>query len=183
MILDVYRPHSTWNLRNPNGIHGLGHAARVLVWADQIGQAMLQQGTPLDLEAVRWAAVLHDVRRVDDGRDGPHGPRSAEWLQVCSDPLPFAADPLRLQRVGYCCTWHTPDDRKAPEMTPELICLKDADALDRVRIYDLDPSRLRTPWAQALPDQAQELFDASSRVAGDPWSAVRQCALRMGLWR
>jgi uncharacterized protein len=183
LILDAYRPHSSWYLHNAHGIHGLGHAARVLLWADQIAQALLQEGTWLDLEAVRWAAALHDVGRVDDGRDRPHGQRTADWIVTRPHPWPFLQDPQRLQRVIYCCAWHTPRDELIPQMTSELVCLKDADALDRVRIHDLNPAWLRTTRAAASVGLAWELFEESVRSRGDPWSAVRECALRMGLWR
>ena len=46
-------------------------------------------------------------------------------------------------------------------MTNELKVLKDADGLDRVRLGDLDPTRLRTDVAQSLIDTAQKLYDAS----------------------
>ena len=39
--------------------------------------------------------------------------------------------------------------------------LKDADALDRVRLGDLDVSRLRFAQARQMVDFAQELFDAT----------------------
>jgi hypothetical protein len=64
------------------------------------------------------------------------------------------------------------------------MCLKDADGLDRVRIYDLNPLLLRTEFARSLAADAQRLLDASDRQASnDPWSQVRQAAIEMSLWR
>ena len=41
--------------------------------------------------------------------------------------------------------------------------LKDADALDRVRLGDLDPSYLRHPEARTMVGFAQELYRATHR--------------------
>jgi uncharacterized protein len=182
-ILDQYRPEAAWFLHDPYGIHGLAHAARALVWAEQVGQSMLEQGRAVDMEVVRWAAAVHDVGRVNDGIDKPHGQRSADW--ACSDVGRLATNLSdgQLQQLAYLCIWHVPADAGAPVMTPELICLKDADGLERVRIADLDPQKLRTNRARKLPRLAQELFRASCHPASDPWEGVRKCAIDMGLWR
>jgi hypothetical protein len=53
-------PLRSWFLMQPPGdLHGIGHIARVMVWA-----AVLTRGTPL-FESVVWAAACHDLR--DDG--------------------------------------------------------------------------------------------------------------------
>ena len=60
-------------------------------------------------------------------------------------------------------------------MTPELMCIKDADGLDRVRINDLNPSFLRTETARLLVAQAWDLYRATES-ADDPWEAVLEAA-------
>ena len=62
---------------------------------------------------------------------------------------------------------------------PLLWVLKDADGLDRVRLGDLDPRRLRTPEARALVSQAEELVRRTRKYRDpvDIWSE----AFRMGL--
>jgi hypothetical protein len=60
-------------------------------------------------------------------------------------------------------------------MTPELMCIKDADGLDRVRINDLNPSFLRTETARLLVAQAWDLYRATES-ADDPWKAVLEVA-------
>ena len=52
---------------------------------------------------------------------------------------------------------HVPDDHLAPEMTPELACLKDADGLDRLRIGELDMRFLRTPASRSRVKGCKEL--------------------------
>lgn len=151
MVLDSFEPSSAWYLYNPYGIHGIGHAARVLVLVNQIGNFMIEQGVSLDKEVTLWAAVLHDVRRIDDGQDPLHGQRAAEWVRKSYAHGFFTTlNNHQLQQVIYCCTWHVPDDALIPQITPELICLKDADGLDRVRLNDFNPSFLRTSYARTL---------------------------------
>jgi hypothetical protein len=180
--LDHYRPQPSWYRHNPYGIHGLGHAARVLVWAEQVGQDLAERGVAPDIEVIRWASAIHDVGRVDDWRDKPHGQRSADWAQAHKDLFGSTLSADRLAKLVYVCVWHVPADIDAPILTPELTCLKDADGLDRVRIRDLNPRLLRTDRARALCEDAQELFRLSCRQTGDPWESVRACAISMGLW-
>jgi uncharacterized protein len=181
-VLDPFRPQVAWYRHNPHGIHGLAHAARVLVWVEQVGRAMNATCPVVDLNVVRWAAALHDVGRLDDGRDPNHGRRSADWARAHADLLVPALDDAQTKKLAYICTWHVPPDDEAPVFTAELRCLKDADGLDRVRIRDLDPGRLRTPFARGLVSDAVSLYRASVAEPGDPWEAVRACAQRMGLW-
>ncbi|MCL5026753.1 MAG: HD domain-containing protein [Chloroflexi bacterium] len=184
MILDIYEPDPAWFTRNPCGTHGIGHVARVLVWADLLCQDMAKRGNSFDPEVVRWAAVLHDLGRQNDGPDPEHGARSAEWIAANHRLLPVVLTEGQLQAIQYCCTWHVPRDACAPVMTTELAYLKDADGLDRVRIHDLDPDLLRTDYARSLEQSSWELFNATGReIPVDPWGVVRGAALEMGLWR
>lgn len=182
---DTYRPLNEWYLHDPFGIHGVGHACRVLVWSNLIGYWMLEQGISVDLTVVNCAATLHDVRRVDNGKDPLHGVRCGAWINEGVDMLFTGISDEQRQRIAYCCTWHVPPDEVAPEMTPELICLKDADALDRVRLGSLDIRFLRTAYAITLVKHAQFLCDTSEARSGfhnDPWHAVKQATLNMDLW-
>src|SRR5258707_9143467 len=96
--LDKYQPQADWYLHYSwSGMHGIDHAARVLVWADQIGQWMNEHGTPVDLEVVRWAAALHDVRRENDSDDLQHGERAATWIKKEAVHLPFSFDKEQLE--------------------------------------------------------------------------------------
>lgn len=187
---DDWRPGDGCYLHDAGGIHGTGHAGRVLVWASLIGGWMRRQGIAVDLEVVRWAAVLHDVRRLHDGHDPLHGARCGAWVGDGGFAATHGAPAgglgaAQLDKIAYCCTWHVPPDRAAPAMTPELVCLKDADALDRVRLGGLNRRFLRTGLARALVRQAQCLCDLSEVQTGfrqDQWQAVRQAAQHMEVW-
>jgi uncharacterized protein len=183
MSLDAYKPRREWYLHDPAGIHGLGHAARVLVWANIVATWMREQGGTVDVEVVRWAATLHDVRRLDDGKDPLHGERAAEWVRANSDTLKPALSEGQLDRLVYCCAWHVPNDDDAPVLTPELIALKDGDGLDRVRLGDLKSDFLRTSRAKSLCASATLLFllsDRSELSVG--WEAVKTAAAELSLW-
>ena len=173
--LTKYRPSPSWFAHNPHGIHGIGHAARVLVWADSIGRQLQAEGILLSLEAVRWTAVLHDAGRLSDGWDTGHGARSADWVLQNRDNLPFTLPDDLFERVLLCCRSHETSDQDISVMTPELMCIKDADGLDRVRINDLNPSFLRTETARLLVAQAWDLYRATES-ADDPWKAVLEVA-------
>src|SRR5262245_14566717 len=133
-ILDRYRARPEWFAHDPAGIHGISHVTRVLVWAEQIAGWMHDHGRSVDVAVVRCAAVTHDVGRHDDGRDPEHGRRSARWVRAHRGALPVALDDHQLDALAYCCAWHVPPDAQAPALPDELVCLKDADGLDRVRI-------------------------------------------------
>ncbi len=177
---DCYRPSPAWFSHNPYGIHGIGHAGRVFVWANQIGRQMAP--ATMSLEVVRWAAVLHDVGRISDGRDQGHGKRSAEWIKKNRNTLQMDMDDELLERVLYCCTMHDTADEEIGLLTEELKCLKDADGLDRVRINDLNPDFLRTEFARSLVDPAWDLFRATEDEGKDPWEALRTSADKEGWW-
>ena len=173
--LNSYRSSPSWFAHNPNGIHGIGHAGRVLVWANLIARRLQADGIALSLEAVRWAAVLHDVGRLSDGWDRGHGARSADWVSENRHSLPFSLPDDHFEGILLCCRWHETSDQDIPVVTPELMCLKDTDGLDRVRINDLNPTFLRSEHARLVVDQAWDLFQATES-ANDPWEAELKSA-------
>src|SRR5688572_6958881 len=105
MSLDLYKPLEEWYLHDPEGIHGLSHAARVLVWAHLIGDWIVKQGTTIDLEVVHWAATLLDIRRINDGIDFSHGERAANWIRANYQRIPYPLTEMQLESLAYCCTW------------------------------------------------------------------------------
>ena len=159
--LDRFLPDDAWFGFRPRGIHGAPHTTRVLVWAAALANRI---GRP---EAIRreelfWAAAVHDVGRVDDGLDRGHGRRSAEWvLDRLGAERPAAAS-SDLRFVAELCTWHEVADHEVERLTLELLVLKDADGLDRVRLGDLDPARLRLQHARRLVEAAARLERATN---------------------
>jgi hypothetical protein len=151
-------PLRSWFLMQPpSDLHGIGHTARVMVWA-----AVLTRGTPW-FDAVVWAAACHDLRREDDGPDPDHGFRAGEWVR---DVLPTKLkQPLEeLELIAQACDWHVCSDRHSGWDHQVLWYLKDADGLDRVRLYDLDPSYLRHRETRQWIKQARRLFQLTEEA-------------------
>lgn len=173
--------------RGGRGPHGAGHAARVLVWADTLGRLMMAKGLRLNLSALHLAAVSHDSQRKNDVMDRDHGRRAARWLTSAKVPWLLERSEEEKQIAVYCCQWHNPPDALAPDLTYELMCLKDADALDRVRFGKLSLRYLRLLESHYLVEHAQVLFDATSvdtASASEQWWRVeeRWLALYDRLW-
>lgn len=154
-----YLAKTEW-LFHPSEIHGIDHMERVLRLQEFVADALEQDGVVLNREALRWAAGFHDVARIDDGLDSDHGRRSGEWIRA---NMQAVIPPEILEMVIHFVTCHNIEDDHIPNMTNELAVLKDADALDRVRINDLDPTRLRFAVSKTLVSTAEKLLENSLR--------------------
>lgn len=144
-------------------IHGPGHIERTLCHGSfcALEDALSEEDTRLLL----LSCAYHDVGRVDDKVDDEHGRRSAgripeltgltgeacRLVQAAVDaharPDPELMDTLK----GYAL-----EDLERGRRIAEL--LKDADGLDRVRIWDLDPAYLRREASRERCGFAKELF-------------------------
>lgn len=178
--LETYLPEPSWFRHNPGGIHGVGHVTRVLWWsatiADGVGMA-----SAIRREELLWAAAVHDVGRIDDGTDRGHGHRSAQWAVdnlVRHRPEVAACD---MELIAELCVWHEIPDHRIERLSLELVILKDADGLDRVRIHDLDPSRLRLQRSAGLVDQARALERETRHPGADGGLEVLRAASRAAL--
>ena len=162
-------PDPRWFLRPDGrdgspGIHGVGHTLRVLIHAVELGEAL--GIPPWETEAVRAAALWHDIGRTDDGADYYHGAKSAG--KVVGLGLYRRLPPHVAQTALYAVTHHSGSEEhglRAGQRMPEpgsalrvFRILKDADGLDRVRLGDLDPSYLRLPPSPSRVARARELL-------------------------
>ena len=184
--LTRYIPHREWFDRQDDrsfaGTHGIGHITRVIVWANQIASRVTEPVRRTDL---LYAAGFHDIKRWDDGKDRGHGSRAATW--VTDEPTtvaPAIASEIDVSFVATLIRYHEITDQNIPtdDWSIELRILKDADGLDRVRIFDLDPSRLRLQTiSPALEPLARQLMRESLR-RGNTADAVRSVVQEMNLW-
>lgn len=144
-------------------IHGISHIERVLLFGGLI--AMQNGCSEDDAKLLFTACSYHDIGRIDDSLDDDHGRRSSEKLpSVISLP---AEDMAIVQAAIYA---HSIEDSKMNDVISSFAIadkqralniakmLKDADALDRVRVYDLDPNYLRFPCSCQYVDFAYELY-------------------------
>ena len=147
-------------------IHTMPHCARVLFLALTIAR---REGFA-ETKALAHAAIFHDTRRRDDGRDVGHGARAAShYLNFCTSRGDIAYLPL----AAALMTWHDQPDADGvkaisarsygnPIWLAAYRIFKDADALDRVRLGDLNPAMLRTQSARGMVDFAEGLYRDSA---------------------
>lgn len=154
---------------------------RVFILQELICDQLECEGVSANREATRWATSVHDIGRIDDGLDLEHGRRSAEWMNA---NIPSGLSPETIDIATYIVHWHVPSDDQAPVMTTELKVMKDTDALDRVRLGDLNQSYLRTDAARNLVELAQKLSDASmprTPHEKESFQTVLRAAIELGL--
>ncbi len=178
--LTPYLPREEWFRVNPRGIHGAPHTTRVLVWAVALADALGRRDA-IRREELLWAASVHDVGRVDDGIDPGHGSRSATWVRDRLVPERPETATLDLEFIAELCTWHEVPDDQIERLSLELVILKDADALDRCRIYDLDPYRLRLTRTTRFVNSAERLERATNTYGRVTAADVLEAAVNLGL--
>ena len=139
-------------------LHGQQHVSRVMVHA-----FVLLDAVGCREEAPRlWAAVyLHDLARLHDGVAYEHGADAAqrlpefEALFARGGVAPGDYEAIRTAVTHHSLSEELPRDHPHWRLTA---LLKDADGLDRVRLGDLDPQRLRFAETPRLVPFAEQLL-------------------------
>lgn len=149
--------------RHQSLLHGQAHVARVLVHALRLVEAV---GCPEEAPRL-WASVyLHDIARTHDGRCARHGADAWERLRELPDVRALferggvTADDLPAIRAAVSVHSSGEPDPSDPHWRL-MALLKDADALDRVRLGDLKSKMLRHQEARGMIVFASELCDWS----------------------
>ena len=155
----------------PSYLHGVTHTQRVHVHVQRLADALGWGAGDSDL-ALR-AALWHDIGRLDDGIDPGHGARSVARIERLA--LSRALTPTEARIVLFAVRYHPlPDDAAlegaektlwpdAARAVRVLWLLKDADALDRVRLgwgEAADPQMLRHEETRRLLPFAGALYAA-----------------------
>lgn len=152
-------------------IHGLGHIERTICHGAMCAQA--EGLSPEDTQLLLLSCAYHDVGRIDDSLDELHGHRSSlelgrltgctgEDLRIMQAAVDAhsRADALLLSTVE---SYHPADFQRALTIAT---LLKDADGLDRVRIWDLDPKYLRREASRNRAGFAKELYCRYQALTG-----------------
>jgi HD superfamily phosphodiesterase len=163
--------------RRHSRLHGPGHTGRVHVHAQRL---LEQLGWPdADADLVLRAVLWHDIGRLGDGVEPDHGRLSAERADELGLTATLTPDDAAV--VRFAIRRHSLRDRGSEEEAarlgraddparrlaqPEralrvLWLLKDADALDRVRLglgEQADPRQLRHPETIGLIPFAAALY-------------------------
>jgi hypothetical protein len=154
-------------------VHGLGHIERTMLHGAfcAMEDGLDMEDTALLLECCAY----HDVGRVSDNVDYLHGHRSAQRLGALT-----GREGEALKMMMAAVDAHS---RPESELEPTLRSyrpadwqrclrlaqlLKDADGLDRVRIFDLDVSYLRREASRMREGFAEYLFGRYQRLTGAP---------------
>lgn len=148
-------------------IHGKEHVERVMLLGALI--AMFRKLSLDDARMLLVACAYHDIGRINDKYDTAHGKRSADMLMnlpmitdnVSDKTILFAmvaAHSCPDDTIDYFMDYYKVKKDKRTKCKKLYYMLKDADNLDRVRIYDLDENYLRDPSSKALADVAKKLF-------------------------
>ena len=119
-----------------DGIHGAAHWARV-----RTNGIRLAEQTGANPTVVALFALLHDSKRLNDGRDPKHGARAAQFAaSLQGSMLTLSEEELGL--LQFACEFHT-DGLTEAEITVQTCW--DADRLDLGRVgIRPDPRQLCT---------------------------------------
>ncbi|MCI9063925.1 MAG: HD domain-containing protein, partial [Clostridia bacterium] len=145
-------------MQNNTRLHGTNHVLRVVF--NTYALATLENISEEDKKIIIAAAKLHDIGKVADGEDRAHGETSANKAKVVLKEKGYTQE--EIEQICFIIKEHSlPKDKNIedienlPQELKErykrnLNMLKDADKLDRVRLGDLDQSRLTTSSAKRL---------------------------------
>ena len=177
-------PEPAWFLRASGydasgSIHGMNHTRRVMIHAGGIARA--EGFAPWEGQALMHAARWHDIGRTHDGVDYYHGAKSAG--KVLALDLHRGLAPQVYEAALAAVTHHSGSEEHGERAMAYLEffqmggsgyrrhrvpaegamrvfrALKDADALDRVRLGDLDTSYLRFASSLLRVDIAWQLLE------------------------
>lgn len=166
---------------SPNGVHGILHTKRVMLHCISLSNAIdLPENERGILELT---ALYHDIGRQHDDACTEHGKWSVEKRNELVLPLEYISvnewgeshfdylNSVEEEVVDFLMDYHCRSDSEAnkaieqmedgeqKEMIQRLFPIfKDADALDRVRLGDLDPAYLRTKEARKRVEFARNVF-------------------------
>ena len=160
-----------------SSLHGLGHIERVMLLAALI--AWKEELSLYETRLLLLCCSYHDIGRVNDKKDDEHGSRSALMMEnaalhkflgdVQQQHLTLvyaavAAHSLSDAQRGAVAEIYGVDSCHMQIFERIACCLKDADNLDRVRLRDLDPGRLRNRSSKTLVLIADRLYAEHVRV-------------------
>jgi len=142
--------------------HGVGHTYRVMLLANLLGKIT---GNIREGNLACYAAIFHDMARVNHlesqnhGRDSVHNkmPLFTEFLSQQQ------LTPKDITEIEFAVIQHSLKKELPANHKNHLMCaiLKDADALDRVRLNNTDISYLRFHQSHNLYGFSKMLFKES----------------------
>ncbi len=165
-------------------MHGIDHVLRTSLIA---GYIALKEGIdPNDFKMIIQAAMYHDIGRINDQEDSTHGRRASDKLDsIVLEQI----EPEEKNILKAMISAHSVDDRYMSKVFESygitdmerariLTCiLKDADALDRVRLGgSVDPAYLRTETSKKLIPAAYDIYININSIGAMPeqWMGIEE---------
>lgn len=147
--------------------HGINHTYRVMYHVLNIGQ---RAGMNQEIKSAFCAAFIHDMARSHDSYCTEHGPRAAQLkfpvFKNSFQSLGLNHDDLRAIKLAISNHSIRHEIFTGHKYYKTVALLKDADALDRVRIGEnnLKIQYLRIPESLQLIDFAKKLYYSTENV-------------------
>ena len=155
---------------NSDNLHGISHVKRTLLLAIKLlDKEKIKNKEERDL--IAYACIYHDIGRITEGKDIVHGYLSWRKIRKLNilDNIIMSDEHKKI--LQFIIINHCIDDLDAEkeidtyniedrERTLYLYRLfKDVDALDRIRLKDLDPEYLRLSSSLELISIAEKLIN------------------------
>jgi len=123
--------------------HDFSHAERVCKLALRIAREL---GEPVDLDALKAAALLHDVARAyeDEGLVEDHAKEGARIAREILRKVGFPEE--KIEKVAYCIEVHRFREGVVPAAL-EAVILQDADRLDMLGAVGIARVFARAGWS------------------------------------
>ncbi len=163
----------------PSKVHGIEHTSRVMLLATILTK--LDDISPKEKRLIITAARYHDIGRIDDTESKEHGQYGKDKIENEKLLEEFSKSDRKI--IEFAIEQHSlskEENQRALEKLPfwqrekysvVLNYLKDADALDRVRIANksaqLDPNRLRSKSAKQLVDFSYKNFQEFPKIMSE----------------
>jgi hypothetical protein len=175
-------PFSEFNLKesqfdHPSRLHGVMHTYRVMVHVIRLG---VLTGRIAEAKNAFFAAYIHDMARKHDGYCTQHGTDAANFKLPLYKSL-FQQNGASLNDlliIGKATAMHSLGNELAADDTDwyTVALLKDADALDRIRLGedDLNTSYLRLSETHTFIDFAKQLYYKSVSQPATDFNAMME---------
>ena len=149
-------------------IHGIGHIYRTMIGCALLGQLIQKPRAGL---LAFCGAYIHDLARETDGIEPEHGENAVLKHFPQFDRIwdKYQLTKVEQEQVKHAvvqhsvCEWMQPTDAGYHVMA----ILKDADALDRCRIGDLDPTWLRYQESRLLIRIIKRIYCSTKTINAD----------------
>ncbi len=149
-------------------IHGIGHLYRTMIACALIGQLTER---PREALLAFCGAYIHDLGRTNDGVDPSHGANSVRlhFARYRALWAKYNLTQLEQEWVKQAVVQHSSREymQRGDAGYAVMAILKDADALDRCRIGDLNPDWLRFPESRRLVKAIAHLYCKNPRFNQD----------------